>query len=212
MEDISQLLAGIASLLWPAIIFYIFLYLKTPLLKLIGIFLDGKLNIKIAGFELNLKESNMQQNNILLDLQNKILELERKIECPRSSHNDHVEIKSKSKKRILWVDDNPKNNAYLISALELKNIAVDTALTTEDAIEKINEYKYDLIISDMGRPGDDKAGITLTNKVKNINKSIPIYIFCGDWAAKNIKNEAIKSGVNGITSSGIDLLGMVSTQ
>lgn len=210
MEALSQLLAGIASLLWPVIILCIFIYLKTPILKLIDIFLEGKLHVKIAGFELNLKESNTQQNNILLDLQNKIVELEKQIKCPESLHNDFLDGRSISRKRILWVDDNPKNNAYLINSIEHKNIAVDTALTTEDAINKINEKKYDIIISDMARPGDDKAGITLANKIKNINQSIPIYIFCGNWAVKKLGDEALAAGVNGITSSGIELLGMLS--
>ncbi|WP_259694629.1 hypothetical protein [Proteus mirabilis] len=52
----------------------------------------------------------------------------------------------------------------MIETLKINHIDVDTSLSTSDAIEKIKSNNFDVIISDMGRPEDDRAGITLTKK------------------------------------------------
>lgn len=58
----------------------------------------------------------------------------------------------------------------------------------------------------MGRPEDNRAGLTLVKKIRALGSKVPFYIFCGGWAARNLRDEAINNGVTEITSSGTTLL------
>lgn len=97
----------------------------------------------------------------------------------------------------------------MIETLKINHIDVDTSLSTSDAIEKIKSNNFDVIISDMGRPEDDRAGITLTKKIRDLKIQTPIFIFCGNWASTNLREEAKKAGVTDITSSETELLIML---
>ncbi|EMH9753741.1 response regulator [Proteus mirabilis] len=199
----------ISSLLWPLIVCFLIFYFRKHLLKLIDTFFDGKLNIKISGFELNLKENSIQQGHIILDLQSKLVEMGKKIHTLHPNSEKILLPNIPMKKKVLWVDDNPSNNSYLIETLKINHIDVDTSLSTSDAIEKIKSNNFDVIISDMGRPEDDRAGITLTKKIRDLKIQTPIFIFCGNWASTNLREEAKKAGVTDITSSGTELLIML---
>ena len=63
--------------------------------------------------------------------------------------------------QILWVDDAPDNNVYLRGLLRSLGIFVDLAKNSFDAVSMAALTKYDVIISDMKRDGDSKAGIKL---------------------------------------------------
>ena len=86
-------------------------------------------------------------------------------------------VKRLSSKRILWVDDRPSNNIRERQAFEAVGIKFDIALDTEEAIALINENKFDLIISDMGRPPDPKAGYTLLDQLRNTGNNTPYVIY-----------------------------------
>src|SRR5689334_7055629 len=75
--------------------------------------------------------------------------------------------------RILWVDDRPDNNRFERQALEALGIDVELSLSTEDALDKLRRQPYDLIISDMGRPGDSRAGYTLLDRLRSGGNPIP---------------------------------------
>jgi DNA-binding response OmpR family regulator len=63
------------------------------------------------------------------------------------------------KHNILVVDDE-KNILKVVSAtLKKENYAVDTAQSSEEAIERFNKNGYDLVISDLKLPG--KSGVEL---------------------------------------------------
>ncbi|MBI9077086.1 MAG: response regulator [Desulfatibacillum sp.] len=111
--------------------------------------------------------------------------------------------------RILWVDNNPRNNSYLMESLEERGVRVDIALTTDEGIKKFKSQAYDFVISDMGRPEGDKAGIELARKIRAMNKDIPFFIHCGRWAAANWRKQALEAGVTEITASGATLLSLL---
>jgi hypothetical protein len=54
----------------------------------------------------------------------------------------------------------------------------------------------------MGRPEGEKAGIDLIRRIRARSPNTPVYIFCGIWAANNLRDEALKAGAIEITSSG----------
>jgi CheY-like chemotaxis protein len=207
MASLASLLSAIASLAWPLIcVFAIIIFAK----QIRQVLESRKFTIKVAGNELTVGEASEQQRVIISDIQLKIAELEKKLVQPSSKTIVPEKSTSSLCNRVLWVDDRPKNNSYIISFLEERGISVDTALSTAEGIEKMRSRAYDVIISDMGRPEGEKAGIDLAKLVRTLNKDIPVFIFCGNWAAKYLRSEAIQAGTTEITSSGTTLLSQLS--
>jgi DNA-binding response OmpR family regulator len=79
--------------------------------------------------------------------------------------------------KILWVDDHPENNKHEIAFFEGRHIAVDTALTTQDAIKTMAIGRYDLVISDLGRQDDRLAGTRLIAEMRQRNWAVPVIIY-----------------------------------
>lgn len=202
----AKLISAISSLAWP-ILFGILLYkFYQPLKTLIESARGRKFTIKVAGNELTMEEASEQQRQIINDIQSKLAEVEKRLALIQPINSSPEITNTLRSKQILWVDDNPKNNSYLVASLQEKGHIIDIALTTDEAITKFTSQQYDIVISDMGRPGDGKAGITLAKQIRTLSPQVPFYIFCGAWAAKNFQEEALKNGVTDITSSGTVLL------
>jgi len=206
MEPLAKVLSALASLAWPAIFAVVIFIFFEPLKKLIESARGRKFTIKVAGNELTMEEASEIQRQTLTDIQSKLAELEKQLStsAPRTFLLESTP--SRSSKRILWVDDRPKNNSYLVASLEERGAKVDVAVNTEEGIEKFKALPYDIVLSDMGRPESDKAGIDLVKRIRQLNPRVPFFIFCDGWAARNLREEALAAGVTEITSSGTTLL------
>jgi CheY-like chemotaxis protein len=111
-------------------------------------------------------------------------------------------------RRVLWVDDHPDNNRYERAALEQLGIEVITATSTEDALKLLQTDRYDLIISDMGRPSDSRAGYTLLDQLRSDGDGTPYIIYAGSRAARDVA-EAKEHGAVGMTNRPSELIEMV---
>jgi CheY-like chemotaxis protein len=187
------------------VIGFLLFKLFAPIKSLVESARSRKFTIKVAGNELSMEEASEQQRLLLADVQSKVVELEKRTTVLAPAHAPSAEPRPTGK-RILWVDDKPRNNSFLIAALEERGARVDTALSTEEGIKKLGDSRYDIVISDMGRPEGEKAGIELARRVHERAPGVPVYIYCGKWAAMNLREEALAAGVSEITSSGSTLM------
>jgi CheY-like chemotaxis protein len=209
MDALAKLVSALASLAWP-LVFAVLLYkLYIPIRTLVESARGRKFTIKVAGNELTMEEASEQQRVMVSDLQTKFAELEKRLNTGLAPLQSPIGASPTSSKRILWVDDQPKNNSFLVASLEERGAKVDIALSTEEALAKLKKTQYDIVLSDMGRPEGDKAGLDLTRKLEELNIKTPVYIYCGGWAARNLRDEALKAGVVEITSSGTTLLSVL---
>jgi CheY-like chemotaxis protein len=112
--------------------------------------------------------------------------------------------------RILWVDDRPDNNIFERQALEALGVKIDLATSTEEALQLVRRRSYDLIISDMGRPQDEKAGFTLLDQLREAGVMTPFVIYSGSRAPEHVK-EARRRGAIGATNSPQELVNIVTT-
>jgi CheY-like chemotaxis protein len=110
---------------------------------------------------------------------------------------------------ILWVDDHPGNNVYERRALEAMGIRIELALSTDEAAQKVKHRSYDLIISDMGRPGDPQAGYTLLRELLDTDKETAYLIYAGSRDEQHVR-EAIARGALGCTNDPQELIRMVA--
>jgi CheY-like chemotaxis protein len=82
-------------------------------------------------------------------------------------------------KAILWVDDKPANNELALRALRKFGLDIEQATNTEAAMAALQRRKFDLVISDMGRGDDMRAGYTLLKRLRDSGGKVPYFIFAG---------------------------------
>lgn len=109
---------------------------------------------------------------------------------------------------VLWVDDRPNNNIYERQSLEALGISFVLATSTDEAFDRIKKQKFDVIISDMGRPPDDRAGYTLLEKLRASGNQAPFVIYAGSNSPEH-KAEAISRGALGSTNRASELFSYV---
>ncbi|NTV47067.1 MAG: response regulator [Chlorobiales bacterium] len=117
-------------------------------------------------------------------------------------------IRRASQSTVLWVDDLPNNNVYERRALEALGVSFVLATSTDEALEKIKKQKFDVIISDMGRPPDKRAGYTLLEMLHASGNQTPFVIYAGSNASEH-KAEARSRGAIGSTNRAVELFNYV---
>jgi CheY-like chemotaxis protein len=155
-----------------------------------------------------------QQGTLINDLQRRVVELQNAINVEgvkkSESHTEVVSEQTAQVESVLWVDDKPKNNSYLIQNLEGLGVKVTTALSTQDALSVFKSGRFQRIITDMGRTEGfvyrRKAGIALAREIRKLDSEIPIIIFCDPRSAENLREEALQAGADDITASATVLL------
>ena len=86
------------------------------------------------------------------------------------------------KGRILWVDDDPTNNDLEIAALKERGVAVDSATSNEEALDRValDPAAYDLVLSDIDRgPEGKKAGLELPPRLRAAGVKAPMAFYVG---------------------------------
>jgi CheY-like chemotaxis protein len=83
-------------------------------------------------------------------------------------------------KTILWVDDHPENNRLGVRALTRLRLHVESAISTDEALLHLERHpEANLIISDMGRGENMRAGYELLEQVRKRGIEVPFVIFAG---------------------------------
>jgi CheY-like chemotaxis protein len=110
---------------------------------------------------------------------------------------------------VLWVDDQPSNNAYERRSLEALGVRFTISIGTDDAIGKLVQHHYDAIISDMRRPPDDQAGFTLLEQVRKLRVASPFILYCGSRRPEHVA-ESKRRGAYGQTNDPDELIQLVT--
>lgn len=230
MEHLANLITSIASLVWPLLFLVLILMFGPSLRDLISTLKQRRFNINVGGTQITVEEATEQQRRLISDLQEKVLQLEREAardQRTRRSEDDEVRNIIASHRvrdsrdpadlptRLLWVDDNPANNAQLAANLRERGIEVVIATNTKDAMSIYKRGGIEVVISDMRRQEDrdvvPDAGLKLIELIRAEDKDTPIYIFCSKPGASLHANAAKKAGANGITSSALTLLSWIGS-
>jgi CheY-like chemotaxis protein len=107
-------------------------------------------------------------------------------------------------KRILVVDDNPRNLKLAFDVLEDAGYEVVEAMDAEQAQIMIDRNLPDLILMDIALPGMD--GLTLTRKIKANERTKHIRIIAlTAFAMKGDDQKALAAGCDGYITKPIDI-------
>lgn len=90
-------------------------------------------------------------------------------------------------KKVLIVDDNEVIRWGLINSLMFYKVEIDVAKDGKDAVKKLKNKSYDLVITDLAMPGGD--GLYLIEQMRNhLNLDTPI-ILTSAYASDESGNE-----------------------
>ena len=221
MDAVANILNAISTLLWPLLVFFIVVKFSPAVREIIESARSRKFTLKIGGQELTMEEASQQQQNLIADLQTQVGELQQTVakilesqpHLKAGGKEEHLLESIPQAHKILWVDDNPKNNSYFLQILSEAGIGVDLALSTEEGLRKLQKGKYRVIISDMGRQENGKynpiAGLDLLKQVRASDKKIPFVLYCSRQKADEFQGEAKQLGATAVLSSPTALMRML---
>jgi CheY-like chemotaxis protein len=208
LDSITRLLAVIV---WPLLALFVLFRFRAA----IGSFFEslGEFSLKGAGLEASAKKRQEVAANLAL-AEAKGAHDGTSAGAAREaaevvSNVTEKAVRKASKARILWVDDVPENNEAERESFEALGIQVDQVNSTEEALELLARRRFDLVISDMGRPPDDRAGYTLLSSMNDLGIRIPFLIYAAGGNLPAHRMEALSRGAAGSTNRATDLFQMV---
>lgn len=128
--------------------------------------------VGVAGVEVEFKEVLQQA----LDQRGQSLPA---VDLGRASRRLSREAALTKGARILWVDDAPANNQIEADLFEAAGARVDPTISNSAAKVALDRITYDLVISDISRPGDDKAGLTLADDLAAVASAPAVILYVG---------------------------------
>jgi CheY-like chemotaxis protein len=108
-------------------------------------------------------------------------------------------------KAILWVDDNPANNELAMRALRKFGLDIEQTTSTEAAMAAFQRRKFNLVISDMGRGDDIRAGYGLLKLLRDSGSKVPFFIFASSDKPE-FRREAAERGAQLSTNDMLELV------
>lgn len=113
--------------------------------------------------------------------------------------------------RVLWIDDNPKNNVNERRHLRAAGLSFDNVVSNEEAVEQLRNAAYDLVITDLGRLTIDErsysAGLNALQWVIQAGGP-PVIVYAGRNAIAR-RDEVLERGGFGSTNSPQELYALV---
>lgn len=125
-----------------------------------------------------------------------------------SSPTPEVETLPLADVKILWVDDCPNNNRYERAMMEELGASFALCTDTADAIRALKSWRFDLVLSDMGRPSGADAGYVLLTEMRQSGNDTPFVIYASS-NSKQHKMDAASRGASGCTNDPRELLELV---
>ena len=122
-------------------------------------------------------------------------------------HQDNVELTQKLASivgaNILVVEDNELNQEVALGLLESEGFVVEIANHGKEAVEKVSQHRYDIVLMDMQMPVMD--GLTATKEIRKLSqfKDLPILAMTAN-AMDQDKERCAEAGMNDHIAKPID--------
>jgi CheY-like chemotaxis protein len=114
-------------------------------------------------------------------------------------------------RRLLWVDDQPRKNAYELAALRDRAIDIVEAISTSAALDYVAEHprSVDAIVTDMHRVEDGhvrpEAGLELLKALDAQSNRLPTVVYTSVRSAARYGDAVRQFGALGATASATEL-------
>lgn len=210
LDAIARLMAEIA---WPLLAFFILFKFRSA----IHAFFEslGEFSFKGAGLEASAKKKQIEAAASLAAAA--ASDPRSNVSAPQAAQEaadvisevlTNEVVRRAKRARILWVDDIPENNSSERESFEALGIEVVAVTDTDQAIDVLKAARFDLVISDMGRPPDQRAGYTLLDKMNHLRIRVPFLIYSAGGDLPQHRLEALSRGARGSTNRATELFEM----
>ena len=106
-------------------------------------------------------------------------------------------------KKILIIEDNPLNRELMMTVLKARGYELEALEDARGAVDKIKEFKPDLLLLDIMLPGID--GLTLTGDIRNDPETEDLKIIAVTaYAMRGDRERIIEAGCDGYISKPVD--------
>ena len=211
----------IPALAWPFVVIIVALLFRKPITNL---FSRDNMKIKVGSLEVSFAEAAKIANEGMVDISGRLAKIEKFFDDATQKDITETDIgfhknkdnsiefrghkKSDKVKYLLWVDDYPSNNAFIIERLAQEGVDVTIKTSTKEALDSLIIKEFDAIISDLGRQENGRdnpiAGLEFVQMTRKKGIDTPIIIFSGG-RAKNMRHELIHAGAENATNSSVEL-------
>jgi CheY-like chemotaxis protein len=197
IDGIAALLESLAHLAWIVLAAATICFLLPTLRKLLE---NGGFSVEGGGLKLSVEKQIKQLNDQVADLM-------REASTPPETEKAKSAVVGKSSvvNRILWVDDNPANNALYVKQLMDSGVDVVTVKSTADALRILSELAVGAIITDMHRKegGTDApvAGLTFLRTLNDRGYKIPTIFMTSSSTVNRYRSQVLSLGGIECTSS-----------
>jgi len=130
------------------------------------------------------------------------LEIAKEDKIQEQKHYNINDIQTLYGSTILLTEDNPTNQEIIVGLLEHSGIIVDIANNGKEALEKLKEREYELILMDLQMPIMD--GYETTKEIRKNNSTIPIIALTANAMYEDMQNTK-KVGMNEHLNKPIDV-------
>ena len=113
---------------------------------------------------------------------------------------------------ILWVDDRPTNNALEISGLQRLGHRVTQVRTSAAALDAVASGRFDMVLSDMGRPEGRDAGLDLLATLRARGQTLPFGFYTSPASVARNKDRIEELGAFVATAQFVDLLKAIARE
>jgi len=111
---------------------------------------------------------------------------------------------TKTRPKILIIDDNASIIEYLKTVLNRYNFTIKTSMNGYDGLQDVAEFKPDIILLDLMMPNIDGIQMLQLKKVLNDIKSIPVIVISANAGRNNIM-AAIEAGAERVLAKPINI-------
>lgn len=130
--------------------------------------------IKILKGKIWLKSQLGQGTSFFFELPLKHVAPKKKVEAPKESkHLENMKALDLENMKILVVEDNKINQMITKKILSKMGLSCEIVDNGEDAVEKVRENKYNVVLMDIHMPGI--SGLEATKRIRQFNKELTIF-------------------------------------
>jgi len=218
LEAISKLVEALSKVAWPLLAVYLLWKLFPAVLRVVE---SRAFKVKVGEMEISVQDASDQLQVQVSDLQKKVEALRGKFDQTNAPGPDAVAgpqsrptacaRPSSVPRRLLWVDDQPSNNAFEVARLKAEGIEVVEAKTTEEAmrIAVAGRSPISAVISDMGRrEGGEyraKAGVQLIRALQAAGIDVPVFVYSSQRYIERTRDDVLQAGGAEATASPVEL-------
>jgi CheY-like chemotaxis protein len=220
----ARIIEAIGSLLWPLLV-AVLLIRVIPHIP--GVAADLRkamrtraFTVKVGGVELSVEDATEQLRRQVADLQTHMATelVERGEPAPSGPPAapgappgaPPGAVAGQDRATILWVDDNPDDNALELAKLRDDGLEVLLARSTAEAMDVLSLRRgVRAIVTDLGRSEDGEfrshAGLALLRQLGEAEQDQPVLVYTSSRRVELDRQDALEAGATAVTASPTEL-------